>query len=166
MYEGGVDFLLDSVHDLHEDLEFHDAVIAKAGYLFWNLVKGHYFVGGNKRTALLTTHMFLNYNGLFLRIRKGEGYLTCLRILHELIDEKELRVWIKDNSLRDIGKLEMAFTIRQIDKKRLGKVSERSIAEIKEDLEMLKAYDEKIASGSILDGRKYVKHLMNADVNP
>lgn len=60
----------------------------------------------------------------------------------------------------------MAFTIRQIDKKRLGKVAERSIAEIKEDLEMLKAYDEKIASGSILDGRKYVKHLMNADVNP
>ncbi len=97
LYEGGVDFLLDSVHDLHEDLEYHDAVIAKAAYLFWNLVKGHYFVGGNKRTALLTTHMFLNYNGLFLRIRKGEGYLTCLRILHALIDEKGLRDWIKDN---------------------------------------------------------------------
>lgn len=56
----------------------------------------------------------------------------------------------------------MAFTVRQIDKKRLEKVSERSIAEIKEDLEMLKTYDEKIASGSISDGRKYVMHLMGA----
>lgn len=54
----------------------------------------------------------------------------------------------------------MAFTVRQIDKKRLGKVSESSIAEIKEDLEMLKTYDEKIASGSISDGIEYVKHLM------
>ncbi|MGI0101915.1 MAG: hypothetical protein ACREA7_04890 [Nitrosotalea sp.] len=58
----------------------------------------------------------------------------------------------------------MAFTVRQIDKKRLGQISERSIAEIKEDLEMLKTYDEKIADGSISDGRKYVKHLMG--LNP
>lgn len=54
----------------------------------------------------------------------------------------------------------MAFTVRQIDKKRLGQISERSIAEISVDLEMLKTYDEKIADGSISDGRKYVKQLM------
>ncbi|GEM_PF-7093576 len=56
----------------------------------------------------------------------------------------------------------MAFTVRQIDKERLGKVSKKSIAEIKEDLELLRAYDEKIANGPISDGRKYVKQLMNA----
>ncbi len=99
-YEGGLEAMLCFVQDLFEELSYEDAIIAKSAYLFKDMVKGHYYMGGNKRSGLLVCHAFLNCNGVFLRITRGEGYLVGLRIYYDLIDEQELRDWIKNNIVR------------------------------------------------------------------
>lgn len=96
-YEGGLLALLDLIQDRYNELTFEEAVIAKAAYLFKDIVKGHYFLGGNKRTGLLATRVFLNCNGLFIQTGYGDGYIIGLRIYYDMIDEIELREWIKNN---------------------------------------------------------------------
>ena len=97
IYEGGLDFALANVKDLHNDLTFEEALIAKSAFLFRSIAKGHFFLGANKRTGLLAMSVFLNYNGLFIQFAHGEGYLKGLAILYNMINEKELRMWIKIN---------------------------------------------------------------------
>lgn len=100
-YEGGLETLLEFLPDLFEDLPLDDAIIAKAAHLFISMVKGHYFLGGNKRTGLLVSHAFLICNGMLLRTWHGEGYLMGLRIYYDLIDAEELRAWIKNNIVKE-----------------------------------------------------------------
>jgi death-on-curing protein len=51
----------------------------KAGAILYSLVNGHSFTDGNKRTGLLTTCLFLYYNGLYLKVPPDcAKYLECM----------------------------------------------------------------------------------------
>lgn len=91
-YEGGLDLTLDMVHTL-----FQDDVIGKAYYLIKEITVGHFFTGGNKRTALLTTRVFLNTNGLSLKSDDGAGFLLTMMINYNLLSEQQIRDWLEKN---------------------------------------------------------------------
>ena len=97
IYKGGVISILETVQDRYNNLPFNDAIIAKASFLLSRITQGHHFVGGNKRTGLLAMSVFLAYNSIPVHFTQGEGYLITLQIVYDMIDDKQLRTWIKSN---------------------------------------------------------------------
>lgn len=65
----------------------------------------------------------------------------------------------------------MTFTPKKVDIDRIKDISEKSLMEIKDDIELFKTFDDNIGTGIILDARKYIEGLMRikyantADVN-
>lgn len=52
--------------------ELYPDLASKSAALIRAIIADHSFTDGNKRTAMLTGLTFLNLNGLFLSINKGE----------------------------------------------------------------------------------------------
>lgn len=78
----------------------------KAGAILYSIVHGHSFYDGNKRTGLLTTCLFLMFNGYVLHVPKD-----TTKFLERMADaadplaptEKEAIAWINKNSKRDLS---------------------------------------------------------------
>ena len=62
-----------------KDQEFYPTLTEKAGILLFTLIKNHAFFDGNKRTAMLSTELFLMLNGYFLNVGVDE-YVEFARI--------------------------------------------------------------------------------------
>jgi len=77
----------------------------RAGAILYSIVNGHSFTDGNKRTGLLTTCLFLYFNGKLLRIPKD-----CAKFLEKMADannpnaptETDAIQWIKKHTISDI----------------------------------------------------------------
>ena len=94
-YKGGLDLTLDMVQDLYDDIQNEkEKLVAKSYYLLKEITKGHFFTGGNKRTALLTAQVFLNMNGYNLTYDNGEGFLLTLSIFYDSLNEKKVKEWL------------------------------------------------------------------------
>ncbi len=91
-YEGGLELTLDMIKTV-----FQDDIIGKAYYLLKEITLGHYFNGGNKRTALLTTRVFLNINDYSLKYEEGSGFLLTMMINYNLLTEEQIKNWLKKN---------------------------------------------------------------------
>jgi len=52
----------------------YPSLVAKASILFYLMIKNHPFQNGNKRIAITTLLMFLDYNGKWLRVDTQELY--------------------------------------------------------------------------------------------
>ena len=89
-YEGGLKLTLDMVQTLYQD-----DIIGKAYYLLKEMIVGYYFKGGNKRTALLSTRVFLNINDYGLKYENGEGFLLTMMINYNLLTEEQIKDWLK-----------------------------------------------------------------------
>ena len=64
--------------------------------LLISLIQSHYFLSGNKRTALEVTKGFLNNNGYNFNI--GKDLELLYRIARNEIDFKEVREWIRKHT--------------------------------------------------------------------
>ena len=94
-YKGGLELTLDMVQDLYNDIESNkEKIIAKSYYLLKEITKGHFFNGGNKRTALLTARVFLNLNNYSLNYDNGEGFLLTISIFYDRLNEKKVKEWL------------------------------------------------------------------------
>ena len=71
-----------------------------AAALCIGLAKGHPFVDGNKRVALLTTYTFLAVNGLILDADETETAETIEAVAAGHMSEAALSKWIADRSGR------------------------------------------------------------------
>ncbi|GJL94748.1 MAG: death-on-curing protein [Hyphococcus sp.] len=67
-----------------------------AAYAF-GLVRNHPFVDGNKRTAFLTTALFLEINGYTLGASEEEATATMLAFAAGEVSEEEFAFWLKEN---------------------------------------------------------------------
>ena len=67
-----------------------------AAYAF-GIVRNHGFVDGNKRTALVTTDLFLMLNGFELVSSPAENVLTILALADGTLSEEGLAGWIQRN---------------------------------------------------------------------
>ncbi len=80
----------------------------KAGAILYSIVHGHSFADGNKRTGLLTTCLFLVYNGYALHVPPDTA-----RFLEKMADaldptaplEIDAINWIKKNTKMDFGSI-------------------------------------------------------------
>lgn len=75
-----LDFILDHVllkcNDINDKKE---KLVCKAGFLFYNIILNHPFLDGNKRTAVITSNSFLEYNGYTigtLPFRESRKFIT------------------------------------------------------------------------------------------
>jgi death-on-curing family protein len=77
----------------------------KAGAILYSIAHGHSFEDGNKRTGLLTTCLFLLYNGFVLHVPHNSG-----EFLDDIADvkcfnaptEKDAISWLKKNTKRSL----------------------------------------------------------------
>jgi len=83
--------------------DLYVSVTEKAAHLFIGLLKNHPFVDGNKRTAISTTGVFLELNGLPLKVdsdRLAQWVEACAAGKPPITSVEK---WFKNHSIR--GKL-------------------------------------------------------------
>lgn len=73
----------------------HDKAVA----LLTELVRGHPFASGNKRTAYVATKVFLERNGVKIAVKHDPRILQGIR--EGFYSEKEIRDWIKGHAIRE-----------------------------------------------------------------
>ena len=63
------------------------------------IARNHPFIDGNKRVALALIYVFLEMNGVRLEAPEKDAVEAMLAIAAGEMDEKELSVWIRKNSV-------------------------------------------------------------------
>jgi death-on-curing protein len=63
------------------------------------IARNHPFIDGNKRVALALIYVFLEMNGVRLEASEKDAVEVMLAIAAGQMDEKELSVWIRKNSV-------------------------------------------------------------------
>ena len=74
-----------------------DDIARLAAAYAYGITKNHGFADGNKRTALVTTDLFLMLNGYELVSSPAENVLTVLSVADGTLCEDELTSWIRKN---------------------------------------------------------------------
>jgi death-on-curing protein len=90
IYEGSIYFIPDKAA-LKRSIEGAAAV-----YLF-EIIKGHPFIDGNKRTGTMVSRVFLDRNGYYLDVGDEEARDTALKIARGEMGYKETENWIKEH---------------------------------------------------------------------
>jgi hypothetical protein len=83
-------------------------VLDKAGAILYSIVRGHSFADGNKRTGLLTTYLFLMYNGYVLRVPPDTAIFLgkmADALNPDAPSEIDAINWIKKNSKMNFGSI-------------------------------------------------------------
>lgn len=104
VYSGTISGTVERVFNSSFGAQKYKTVKEKAGALLYSIVHGHSFTDGNKRTGLLTTCLFLMFNGYFLHVPHDTS-----KFLEKMADaadpeaptEIDAIEWIKKNSQRD-----------------------------------------------------------------
>jgi len=90
------EFTLSEVQNLHESIhDEKEKIVSKAAYLIKQITKGHFYSGGNKRTALLTAGVFLNLNDYSLKYNEGAGFILTMCVYYDLLNDDKLIEWIR-----------------------------------------------------------------------
>lgn len=122
---GNLSYTIENVRNIHNKYKNKETrVIFKAAFILYNLVFGHPFADGNKRTGVITANSFLEYNGysiLTLPFRKSKEFL--LLVAQGKKTEKDCRRFIKEHIQKlEINKetkeaiIELTQKIRVIEK--------------------------------------------------
>ena len=79
--------------------ELYPTLFKKAAVYIFLITKNHPFVDGNKRTALLSSLIFLEKNGVFLELQKYEGYELVMQIARNQIEIPEIARFLESRQL-------------------------------------------------------------------
>jgi len=64
----------------------------------YGIARNHPFVDGNKRTALVVSETFLEYNGWEATMSEEANYLMFYDLAAGKVTERELAIWFRQNS--------------------------------------------------------------------
>ena len=78
--------------------ELYPTIFDKAAIYARNIIMGHSFIDGNKRTAMMTASVFLEDNGYWITAKEGEIEDFALEIISERLDLKAISAWLKKHS--------------------------------------------------------------------
>lgn len=78
--------------------ELYPTIFDKAALYVRNLIFGHPFIDGNKRTAMAATDVFLQLNGYRIAVRKGGVESFALSVIKKKLALEDIAVWLKKNS--------------------------------------------------------------------
>ncbi|HZS73310.1 MAG TPA: Fic family protein [Candidatus Nitrosotalea sp.] len=85
--ESRLDEVLRMVHEVGNKLEIKDQIVTKAAHILGGLSWTQAFSSGNKRTAILSTTIFLRRNGLNITFPKEEQR-ELRRLLFDIQEER------------------------------------------------------------------------------
>lgn len=102
--ESRLDEVLGIVEQAGNDLDIKEQVIVKASYLLAGLAWVQAFSGGNKRTSILSTTIFLRRNGLSITFPKEEQRALRQLLFQIQEDREELQPEIIDKLILYIRK--------------------------------------------------------------
>ncbi len=80
--------------------ELYPDVYTKAAVYLRNIIGGHQFVDGNKRTAVTVADVFLQLNGSMITAPKGKVERFAVSVATERLDLTSIAAWIKANTSR------------------------------------------------------------------
>ncbi len=78
--------------------EVYKTVFTKAAVYARNIVMGHPFIDGNKRTGMTAASVFLENNGYRIVAKEGETERFALKIIKGKLDLEEIAKWFKARS--------------------------------------------------------------------
>jgi death-on-curing family protein len=105
MYSGTISGSLERIFNGFRGYQSYQNTLEKGGAILYSIVHGHSFSDGNKRTGLLTTYLFLLYNGYSIIVPKDTTQF--LERMADAVDpnaptEKDAIKWVKDNSRKSV----------------------------------------------------------------
>ena len=92
-----LEYVLDAVKEMGEELDVRNALTKKAAFLLYNLISQHPFVNGNKRTAFELVKLFLRLNGYEIRAKSREIYSILADIAAGKVSLNRAEEWIATN---------------------------------------------------------------------
>lgn len=78
--------------------ELYSTIFLKAAVYARNIITGHPFVDGNKRTGISTSSIFLENNGYKIIAIEGAIKSFALEIIHKKLQLDEIALWFEKNS--------------------------------------------------------------------
>ncbi len=78
--------------------ELYPGVFTKAALYVRNIIHGHPFVDGNKRTAMAVADVFLQLNGYSVAVPKGGVEQFALSMIKKRLDLDAIALWLKRSS--------------------------------------------------------------------
>jgi death-on-curing protein len=105
VYSGTISGPIERIFNEQYGGQKYPSLIEKAGAILYSIVHGHSYYDGNKRTGLLTTCLFLLYNGYVLHV--PDNTTVFLEKMADALDpdaptEKDAVDWVKKNSKSNI----------------------------------------------------------------
>ena len=83
-------------HATYFGKDFCPTIEDKAAALMYGLARNHAFLDGNKRTCVLSTLLFLQFNGYDLDLSDVDDVLTIvIELAAGNVEQDELAVWIR-----------------------------------------------------------------------
>ncbi|MNB81143.1 Toxin Doc [compost metagenome] len=95
---GYLDFLSEKPFSVVFGVEQYPGLFLKAAVLMEGLIVSHCFFDGNKRTAVLSTYVFLGLNGYELDAGEDNLFETTIKVATKRMDIEQLAEWLKRNS--------------------------------------------------------------------
>ncbi|MEB3752604.1 type II toxin-antitoxin system death-on-curing family toxin [Geobacillus sp. FSL W8-0032] len=83
--------------------EMYPSLFEKAAVYMIAIATGHYFLDGNKRTAVMAAYSFLMKNGYELIVSDDELFEMCIKVAKKEVREKELANWLSNHSCVSSG---------------------------------------------------------------
>lgn len=93
----------ESINQSFSGEELYPTIYDKSTYLWYSLSQCHCFVDGNKRTALVTTIVYLIINGYSLKKNIKDLYETCMCIACSNMKTNQISVYLLKNTIQDVN---------------------------------------------------------------
>ncbi len=91
----------ESINQCFSGQELYPTIYDKSAYLWYSLSQYHCFADGNKRTALLTTIVYLVINGYSMKTYTEELYDTCINIASGNMTPCQISMYLVKNTMQD-----------------------------------------------------------------
>lgn len=80
--------------------KLYPTIWGQAAVYIHNIIFDHPFVDGNKRTAMMAGLLFLELNGEYIRVPRGEVKRFALRIIRRRLSIDEIAAWLESHQGR------------------------------------------------------------------
>lgn len=94
-------------------VELYPTIFDKSAYLWYALSNYHCFYNGNKRTALVTTFIYLRINGYCLKI-DDSFYDISLNIVESHIEKEKIKEILQENTIES-NKISSENILKQLE---------------------------------------------------
>ncbi len=95
--KSNLEYVIDTVKDVGNNLSRDRAVVAKAAFLLHTVIRLHPFLNGNKRTAYEIARLFVHLNGFDIAAGKEDAYSFLLEIARGEASADRVEAWIETN---------------------------------------------------------------------